>query len=72
MFPSITFSVAPLVYGVMAAVLVCALVLAVFIAQDARKQQQGELLRHRMQSRRRCALLRSSASAGNKRAAIPR
>jgi hypothetical protein len=52
MFPSITFSVAPLVYGVMAAVLVCVLVLAVLIAIDARKQQQRELARHPMQSRR--------------------
>jgi VIT1/CCC1 family predicted Fe2+/Mn2+ transporter len=52
MLPSITFSVAPLVYGVVAAVLVCVLVLAAFIAIDARKQQQREMARHPMQSRR--------------------
>jgi len=52
MYPSITFSVAPLVYGVMAAVLVCVLVLAAFIAHDARKQQQREMARRPMQSRR--------------------
>jgi hypothetical protein len=52
MYPSITFSVAPLVYGVVAAVLVCVLVLAAFIAIDARKQQQREAARHPMQSRR--------------------
>lgn len=50
MYPSITFSVAPLVYGVVAAVLVCVLVLAAFIALDARKQQQRKLARHPKQS----------------------
>lgn len=49
MLPSITFSVAPLVYGVVAAVLVCVLALAAFIAIDARKQQRRELARHPMQ-----------------------
>jgi VIT1/CCC1 family predicted Fe2+/Mn2+ transporter len=49
MLPSITFSVAPLVYGVVAAVLVCVLVLAAFIAIDARKHQRREMARHPMQ-----------------------
>jgi VIT1/CCC1 family predicted Fe2+/Mn2+ transporter len=52
MLPSITFSVAPLVYGVVATVLVCVLVLAAFIAIDARKQQRREMARLPMQSRR--------------------
>jgi hypothetical protein len=52
MLPSITFSVAPLVYGVVAAVLVCVLALAAFIAIDARKQQRREMARHPMRSLR--------------------
>jgi hypothetical protein len=50
MYPSIMFSAAPLVYGVLAAGLICVLVAAASMAQDARKDHQRAKARHPKQS----------------------